>query len=463
MDYKSIDWYRKNEDDIFDILFHEVTKPEEKFNFFKHLIAHFPKLEIPWLDIFENMKDDLLYAQNTEAYEYFINWYNQKFPDDYQNRYEFVERDLIDYYFFSQDYISLQEHVGFVKRHPISGMDTITVRLLYQLIYHGKYDDAIDFAKGVWKPVSESDELMGAPEHIFVLSLFAQSLQKYYKAVLSETEFDVQAFFTESEEWGFSDDKELQAVIIKAIEHDFDFSFIEKAIHKKEGYHLLHMNMQFLKFMYQQYKMPFIFSEFLWHFVTTNKIFGKHGIDDYFFIDAKTMDKHITERLDIFLGSNELEIFGQVWGFDFIIEFLGHFNLITKEQKQIMIENNLHFKDEVARISGENLWQMDFVFNWPLNITGRDVEKEKHLFHSTFSPDFNDTRSTWPDYNILYPENDRISKELKLHKRNDFFHRAEFLFSPTEPIRNEFKNIGRNDPCPCGSGKKYKKCCLNKE
>ncbi|WP_417593972.1 YchJ family protein [Oceanospirillum sp.] len=23
------------------------------------------------------------------------------------------------------------------------------------------------------------------------------------------------------------------------------------------------------------------------------------------------------------------------------------------------------------------------------------------------------------------------------------------------------KNIGRNDPCPCGSGKKYKKCCLS--
>lgn len=22
--------------------------------------------------------------------------------------------------------------------------------------------------------------------------------------------------------------------------------------------------------------------------------------------------------------------------------------------------------------------------------------------------------------------------------------------------------IGRNDPCPCGNGKKYKKCCLNK-
>ena len=24
------------------------------------------------------------------------------------------------------------------------------------------------------------------------------------------------------------------------------------------------------------------------------------------------------------------------------------------------------------------------------------------------------------------------------------------------------KKIGRNDPCPCGSGKKYKHCCMNK-
>ena len=23
--------------------------------------------------------------------------------------------------------------------------------------------------------------------------------------------------------------------------------------------------------------------------------------------------------------------------------------------------------------------------------------------------------------------------------------------------------IGRNEPCPCGSGKKYKQCCLNKD
>ena len=29
-------------------------------------------------------------------------------------------------------------------------------------------------------------------------------------------------------------------------------------------------------------------------------------------------------------------------------------------------------------------------------------------------------------------------------------------------LRKETMNVRRNDPCPCGSGKKFKKCCANK-
>lgn len=35
-------------------------------------------------------------------------------------------------------------------------------------------------------------------------------------------------------------------------------------------------------------------------------------------------------------------------------------------------------------------------------------------------------------------------------------------FLPDTYVRAEPK-VGRNDPCPCGSGKKYKKCCLGKD
>ncbi len=40
--------------------------------------------------------------------------------------------------------------------------------------------------------------------------------------------------------------------------------------------------------------------------------------------------------------------------------------------------------------------------------------------------------------------------------------------APSEPhpdttVHRDSPKIGRNDPCPCGSGKKYKKCCLNSQ
>ena len=30
------------------------------------------------------------------------------------------------------------------------------------------------------------------------------------------------------------------------------------------------------------------------------------------------------------------------------------------------------------------------------------------------------------------------------------------------PAFNPYRDVSRNDPCPCGSGKKFKQCCLGK-
>lgn len=40
---------------------------------------------------------------------------------------------------------------------------------------------------------------------------------------------------------------------------------------------------------------------------------------------------------------------------------------------------------------------------------------------------------------------------------NWFFVDGQQIAGP--PVRREGPKIGRNDPCECGSGKKYKKCC----
>lgn len=43
---------------------------------------------------------------------------------------------------------------------------------------------------------------------------------------------------------------------------------------------------------------------------------------------------------------------------------------------------------------------------------------------------------------------------------------VEYKYKPRpikrKPIRNRFPKVGRNDLCPCQSGKKFKKCCMVK-
>ena len=47
--------------------------------------------------------------------------------------------------------------------------------------------------------------------------------------------------------------------------------------------------------------------------------------------------------------------------------------------------------------------------------------------------------------------------ELDCKKSEDITD-LEILLNWPQPREAE-KKVGRNDPCPCGSGKKYKKCC----
>ena len=57
-------------------------------------------------------------------------------------------------------------------------------------------------------------------------------------------------------------------------------------------------------------------------------------------------------------------------------------------------------------------------------------------------------------------ENDFDHHELATFEKidNRWFFMDGQLFG-SDPIRRDTPKIGRNDPCSCGSGKKFKKCC----
>ncbi len=51
----------------------------------------------------------------------------------------------------------------------------------------------------------------------------------------------------------------------------------------------------------------------------------------------------------------------------------------------------------------------------------------------------------------------RERAQFKKHDGKWYFFDSEMLRG--KPVVREGRKVGRNEPCPCGSGKKYKKCC----
>lgn len=63
-------------------------------------------------------------------------------------------------------------------------------------------------------------------------------------------------------------------------------------------------------------------------------------------------------------------------------------------------------------------------------------------------------------YKKRYLDNKIISSTTVLYRSNAFSSTLGIIEENEEkPEIDTTKKIGRNDPCPCGSGKKYKKCC----
>ncbi len=66
---------------------------------------------------------------------------------------------------------------------------------------------------------------------------------------------------------------------------------------------------------------------------------------------------------------------------------------------------------------------------------------------------------------IEFVANFRLRDQQRVHHELSHFRREEGRWmcaggeTNPKPVQREVVKVGRNEPCPCGSGKKYKKCC----
>jgi preprotein translocase subunit SecA len=68
--------------------------------------------------------------------------------------------------------------------------------------------------------------------------------------------------------------------------------------------------------------------------------------------------------------------------------------------------------------------------------------------------------STWVETSATHAEAPGATEEFQRSQQQT--NSGADVDAKPEPIRNRGTRVGRNDPCPCGSGKKYKNCCMRK-
>jgi hypothetical protein len=106
-----------------------------------------------------------------------------------------------------------------------------------------------------------------------------------------------------------------------------------------------------------------------------------------------------------------------------------------------------------ARGSISTSWLSLAHFERDLELTIKDPSALASRSHGEFSL-FGDTIEELSGWYCFSPKAQRDAERAST--------RLDLLAS-SPPTANPLKKIGRNDPCPCGSGRKFKKCCLLNE
>jgi preprotein translocase subunit SecA len=138
-------------------------------------------------------------------------------------------------------------------------------------------------------------------------------------------------------------------------------------------------------------------------------------------------------------------------------------------EKEIMLRSiDYHWKDHLLAIDQlkEGIGLRGYAQKDPL------VEYQKEAYQMFLEMLDRIKRDTVEKLFAIQIAMEKGAEEIKLERKQTFVmsrgEAAQGGGGKTESgkgvtIRREGKKVGRNDPCPCGSGRKYKRCCLLKE
>lgn len=442
--------------------YYDELPKSERLAFLMQWLRDHPNSKVDFVELFLDTPE-----YNNSDYNALISFrtvFSELRPAAYARQYEFVELKILEHAFFRKDEEQIHKSLEILSANPVSGIDTVVHKTLFQLLFKGYYKDALAFSESVWRPLSRSKKLMFSPEFHFVHLIYLDKLEQQFVRIQKGGTSGWGKFRKEIKSLGFDNSADRLDPIFKALRDGPGLLTAEIPFAENLDETLLKLNIHFLIYMRETYNLPFMLSDSFFNLLQTSDLYKdskKH--ESLFYFPYVKLDRHIAGKCDSFFGSNILEIFGKTWGLHYVYEFLYRFKLIDEPWYSLMTQNLACLKRDFMLGFPDKLWQMGFVAQWPGKDIPGNLAVNEEFFRQLHGLPAESVqkiiRETIPE---LEGQN-RIEDEVKADriKKGKYRPPVDYISKDSsEPYYKNTPETGRNDPCPCGSGKKFKKCCM---
>lgn len=410
-------------------------------------------------------RDYLLDAKRFEDLIQFIALIKENQAQLYNDNFQYLDDFLIDYYCFHQDKEKVIAAFSNFMEDPIHDFDKYEQNLR-KLLFYGYPELAIKAVFKNFESIYTSEELVPWAANEIAITAFFNTLGDLYQRDQNSVVFINDDFLNSLS----ISDLDLEEKYLSVLEKGMQSSHLpEDAVNQFQidsEYFKVTLMIHFLKYMHKR-NLSFGLSRIIWSEMMSfwdkkNNKNLKSNI--YFKTKTKDFEKYLIQITGNYFVDNSQLMIAVLWGSNYVYDFLYSVDLIDQKnyENAIMVSKNL--KTKVIETLSENLWNYNFVHLWqkPDSISESEFEKEKNLFVESLyfkkpiainkPAEKNEEEWLTELTKTNKPKEERKSKPLNYVTPTYDENNKQI------PAKSESK-VGRNDPCPCGSGKKYKKCC----
>jgi hypothetical protein len=423
--------------------------------------------------------DSQVIAKNFDNALKFTALLSEKQPELYMEEFQYFDDFLVDYYCFKRDKQGIRFAFRNFLANPVKGID-MYLRAFKKLLFYQETEIIDEAASKNYQTIAENENLIGYPEHFLMIQKLYLILQEQYEK--QNDVFDKNAITELLDKFNLDFDEEFLDNLDNGIfKPQKDASEINDLFQKDRENTFDIILCYFLRYMHGK-GVAFYLSNFMGSrvigFLKENKKAKKLNMNAFFKMNKTRFDEYLGNISGNFVFSNVSEVFAVLWSSVYFYEFLKDFGLIKHETFTSFLDDFNDLKRTCLEAFKNFLWNSNFVHSWPKPecISASDFEEEGALFRANFNEKPDGTYFTTKDIlDLAGFGKDKNSEgnadsfifdntgedELDERRDQDFndVEKSDYQhIGIGESVRRE-KKTGRNAPCPCGSGKKYKKCC----